>query len=344
MKNRLLRLKGFLAILVLAVAVTGCSRHQELPDALQEYHSRMARVLETDGLEITFVHSHAFPTKQSMFIRPQDVSINVREFLTLPECRLNTIIAERNTALGKTQLPSQRYVYEVSLLTALKECIAATPSADMREKLNTLLSVKQQNLPINYSNLLAISEEIYLSLTQSPGFISGNVSDGFNETHTAWKYLTTIDSKSVADVDSSRLENELKTVEQFRLLARQWRSQKLLFDWLTASNIWLSAHIDDWQCKSLQQQRKATTLRNVFSLFFVEKIQPIASQINHYHYQLIPIMEKLITDPSIEKTWRESINLHLTVRHEQYREALMEHINIWQALFKKCGLAPGRPS
>ena len=33
-------------------------------------------------------------------------------------------------------------------------------------------------------------------------------------------------------------------------------------------------------------------LTNVFQQFFIEKIQPIASQMNHYQYQLSPILEK----------------------------------------------------
>ncbi|MDM7861118.1 DUF3080 family protein [Alteromonas sp. ASW11-36] len=342
MTTKFLQCRLNVVALLLVLLASGCSRHQELPDALYEYHQRLARVLDVDALEVSFVYDKRFNNRQSMYQEPDTISINVREFFNLPDCSLSTIIAERNTALGKAHLPSQRFVYEVELLQGLQACIDVTRQGEVKDKLISLHRLKSNHLPINYSNLLATSDEVFLSLTQSPGFISGDASDGFHESISAWQYLRDIRATENSEIDSTELENHLKTLEQTRLLARQWRSQQILIQWLTASNVWLSSLLNDWQCDSLQQQQKATTLRNVFSLFFADKIQPIASQLNHYHYQLLPIIQSLIDDPVITASWREAARQHLTAEHEEYRAAMMAHIKIWQTLFAQCNLAPGR--
>ena len=174
---------------VFLLFITSCSQHQNLPEAMQDYHQRLARILDTEAIDVELSASINFPSKSEVFREPQALNFNFREFYALPNCRLNTLIAERNTGLGKTQLPSQRFIYESDLLIALAECVQISDDEALKNKLTKVLEAKRNQYPNNYANLLQTSDEIVLSFTRSKGFVSGDLSDGLQETQIALQYL-----------------------------------------------------------------------------------------------------------------------------------------------------------
>ena len=331
-----------LILVIVSVFSLGCSQHKELSSALEDYHQRLASILDAEPVELAFIAQIDFPAKQSLYQKPQDVTFNVREFYALPDCRLNTLIAERNTGLGKTQLPSQRFVYETDLLSALRECISLGDDERVKAKLSEVLNVKQNQYADSYANLVQTSDEVFLSFTQSNGFISGDASDGYQETRLALQYIAAIADPSQGDISvtSEQLESSLKDLNQFRLNARLWRSQQLLSEWFELSTPWLDTHTKQLSCKGRLDQQKAKYLQNVFMMFFADKIQPIASQLNHYHYQLEPTMNEFVNNEDLAPAWRNAVNQQKNQQHLRYTAAIKRHILVWQALFKRCGLSP----
>lgn len=334
-----------LFILFILLVVNGCSQHQSLHNAIEEYHVRVARVLDVEAPEADFKADLGFASRQSYFSEMPTVSLNVREFFNIPNCPLSSLIAERNTGLGKTHLPSQRYLYEVELVSAITYCLNNAEESAIKQKLAEILTTKKTQLPVNYANLITTSEETWLALSQANGFISGDSSDGLNPTLSALRYLLNVSPvNSTSDVLSSeQLEDALQALKRSRLMARQWRSQQLIIDWFTQTNPWLSEHVDTITCQSPASEAQAKILRNVFMLFFAEQIQPIASQINHYHFQLEPLLEAFDEHHILPQQWRDSVQKNIR-QHQEYREVMREHVIIWQGLFKRCGLSPARSS
>ena len=76
--------------------------------------------------------------------------------------------------------------------------------------------------------------------------------------------------------------------------------------------------------------------------FFIEKIQPIASQINHYQYQLSPIFEIMTVHPKLSPSFKEYINNFDQNGFKNYQIAMQQHIQFWQGLFKQCNIKPGK--
>ena len=323
--------------------LVGCSQHQELADALEDYHARLASVLETESVDVAFVADIQLPNKSELFRQPQAMSFNLREFYALPDCRLNTLIAQRNTSMGKTQLPSQRFVYETDLLKALEECLAVTDDPGIQTSLKSVLTFKQENYADAYANLIQTSDELRLMIEHAQRFVSGDTTDGFQETRFALQYLTAIGETKPPDSEtltSEDLEQALKDLAQFRLVGRLWRSQQLLSEWLEISTPWLQAQTQNLNCENRKQKQKAEYLHNVFMMFFAEQIQPIAGQINHYHYQLLPIFNKLIADDRLDPAFRLTLENQTDTQHQRYKQAVQQHILLWQQLFKQCGLSP----
>lgn len=330
----------FGAIVVLVIA--GCSQHQSLSDALDDYHQRLANILDENPVEIDFVANINIPSKSTLFRQPQSISINFREFYSLPNCRLNTLIAQRNTGMGKTQLPSQRFVYETELLAALTECIQISEDATVKTKLAEVLDEKRRNYPDTYANLIQASDEVLLSFARDNGFVSGDLTDGFQETRIALQYLLDVGRFTGPGnaITSEQLEASLKDLEQFRLVARIWRSQQLITQWFQISSPWLKEHTSTLDCDTRSGKETLQYLNNVFMLFFAEKIQPIAGQINNYHYQFLPIFTAFTQDQVLTESWRDAVNQQISKAHQDYKQAMQAHILVWQQLFERCGISP----
>ena len=330
---------------VFTLLTGGCSQHQNLPTAIEDYHQRLARVLDTETLNVEFLANLPFPTKSDVYRQPQPISFNFREFYSLPNCRLNTLIAERNTGLGKTQLPSQRFIYETDMLAALNDCIEISEDEKIKNKLGEVLQEKQKQYADSYANLMQSSDEVTLSFAHASGFVSGDPSDGLHQTQIALQYLLKLNNLNLqeASVDGAQLEASLKDLIQFRLVARMWRSQQLITQWFEAITPWLENHTAELICTNRSDRETLQYLNNVFMLYFVEEIQPIAGQLNNYHYKLLPVLQSFSNNVQLDPEWRGSIITHISNQHQNYKQAMQNHIVVWQTLLKRCGMSPTVP-
>ena len=94
-------------------------------------------------------------------------------------------------------------------------------------------------------------------------------------------------------------------------------------------------------CTRTKSKQKVDYLTNVFNQFFIKQIQPIASQMNHYQYQLGPTLEKMSVHPNLSPSFKEYIQQLNQQGFENYQAAMQQHIQFWQNLFKRCNKKPG---
>lgn len=339
--NKKNRPTWLIAICLLNNLILGC-KDQQLADDIQVYQQRMASVLESTAPNYTSVHLPPYPTLAELALYDNDTTIKLTDFYELQHCQLATIIAERNTTLGKLQLPSTRFTYEKKLISGLKNCISQTQNDKLKTKLQLWLDIKSKTLSNAWLNMLQSSKEIKQGLSANQGFITGEGYDGLSETLSALTFLAI--SLQNANLDSTELENHLQAFSQVSLLAKLWRSQLLLTENIKTTTLWLEQQSLGDMCintnPSLKQ--KINYLHNVFQLFFIEKIQPIASQMNHYHYQLSPKLDALIQHPGLSKAFVDYITVQQYQNFNHYQTAMALHIEFWQTLFSQCHLKPGK--
>ncbi|WP_164078277.1 DUF3080 family protein [Alteromonas facilis] len=336
-------LKQTYILLIALFVLTACSPSNALKDALEEYHSRLARVLDIEISQQPFTFEHSFPPKSTLYKEPASLSINVQEFMSLPDCQLSTLIAERNTAMGKTQLPSQRYIYEVNLLNTLRQCIDANSDSSDQGKLVEAFEHKRTTIHHSYANLLQTSSEIHQALTQSAEFIDLTENSGLVETLAALEFLLSINPEQQlsSSIESERLENHLHDLLKTRLPAKLWRSEQLIIAFFDFSTPLLKQQFDTISCRTSAEQNRASILRNVFFMFFAEQIQPIAGQINNSYYKLSPLLVRIADLSEIAPEWKNAID-EMLAQHDRYALAMREHITLWQELFKRCNLSPSK--
>jgi hypothetical protein len=318
--------------------IAACNDHKKIANDIEDYRERLQSYtqieLETTPLELDL----QAPNKQSLKIDIPRLSINLREFYAFNNCSLNQLVAQRNTALGKMQLPSSRYAYESELIIELSACLKSLSSADgqtqLIERLEQWIDVKDEQLPIAWTNLLTQSSETYKHLIASSGFISGNSDDNFQATKQALAFL--LRSKDDHPVDITELELHLKQLDKTALIARLWRTQLLVTQELNNISLLLSTFLTNNSCSTLQDKESIDVMRNIFRIFFAERIQPVASQLNKYHYQLSPIINEIAGVTNLPTAFSNYLLNHTGTNNEAYTQAMSEHISLWQQIFTRC--------
>lgn len=322
--------------LCLVLSLTGCDSSGKLAAELNEYRSRLSSVVDKPEPEVSGLTPLTYPAFSTLRHTIPDMTINLREFYGLPGCDIVQLVGQRNTALGKTHTPSFRYVYEVDLINALEACIV---SADEQTEatLRQWLAAKREALPLAWANMLQLSPEMRRMLTHNSGYVTNAADDQFNALWQALKYLSTL--RGSTDATREEVESALKTINNHPIPAKMIRSQQQLISQLSVMTPWLERHTAELPCKATRQEANVTYLNNVFSKFFIARIQPTAANINQYHYKLEPVFGQLIAEQSLHPEFKALLQKHFDT-FEVYRREMSEHVEFWQQLLDKCDLQP----
>jgi len=368
-------------ISVAMFALLGCFGGSTVKQSIDDYAARLSRVLDTP-LPDSFNDKITTPLPKladsaTLKHAIEGVNINLREFYALQDCELGTVVAERNTSLGKSQLPSQRLVYESKLLNVLKSCEAALTKENESNQRNAALAAtiaswreqKTQDYSKTWANLVQGSQELRLALnTPERLFSVENNKDALSSVNALY-YINSLSNKelllsdmyssntassdteteatnennSERIIESSELEQQLKIIRSARLPATLWHTQQTLTQNLSLLTDMLETELDAVSCPEGRASDKAKILRNVFYLFFIEEIQPVGSLVNQYHYKLAPLWEDWLAQPSLHKEFKRYIRQQSQDGFNQYSSAMKAHVNLWQGFLGRCNLSPVAP-
>ncbi|MED5489131.1 MAG: DUF3080 family protein [Pseudomonadota bacterium] len=368
-------------ISVAMFALLGCFGGSTVKQSIDDYAARLSRVLDTP-LPDSFNDKITTPLPKladsaTLKHAIEGVNINLREFYALQDCELGTVVAERNTSLGKSQLPSQRLVYESKLLNVLKSCEAALTKENESNQRSAALAAtiaswreqKIQDYSKTWANLVQGSQELRLALnTPERLFSVENNRDALSSVNALY-YINSLSNKelllsdmyssntassdteteatnennSESIIESSELEQQLKIIRSARLPATLWHTQQTLTQNLSLLTNMLETELDAVSCPEGRASDKAKILRNVFYLFFIEEIQPVGSLVNQYHYKLAPLWEDWLAQPSLHEEFKRYIRQQSQDGFNQYSSVMKAHVNLWQGFLGRCNLSPVAP-
>ncbi len=343
-------MRGTVISVTLLLCATGCSS-PDITNDISEYQQRLSRVLDADLAvadgQATVTEKLAYPARDALLKHPTPIDINLTRFHQLQQCELGNLVAEHNTALGKIQHFSQRLRYEQLFLAALDDCInfVRSPSAktgkldDMAAAMTQWQIIKQREYRLHWSNMLVLSDETKAAFSRSrPGLLSHNNIDIAGQV-SLFQQLSRFADHRYQPRQS--LENSLQAISATRLPATMWQAQQLIATQLLPLTAALEKHLNNIDCSATTPEQ-ANILRNVFYLFFIEKIQPAGARINAFNYQFAPIMDAWLVSPVLPdsfKRYLRSQQQHFT----DYQHAMTQHVTLWQQFLKRCQLSPTAP-
>lgn len=341
MPKTLLTFLKILLSVIAALILNGCGLAPPLTTDLEEYTSRLARVLDSSFPDVGSDTTLPYPSRQTLFNPLEEAEITLPDFYSIQSCELGTLVAERNTTLGKQQDAAASWVYESALVTALENCVRKLKQTDenpsLANRLDGLRAMKATQLQKVWANLIQTSTETRLAFSQSKELITADSNRDAESGINALAWLTTL--PDAGNVTSEQINGQLKILESSRIPAKVWKSQKVFSAHLSALNRILPAPLADINCDNGKASEEAEILRNVFYLFFIERIQPAGSQLNQYMYKLQPTLNALQASPYLSEAFKD----YLTERElefRQYREVMAEHIGLWQHFLGRCNLSP----
>ena len=357
-----------LVSVVMAVGLLqGCFGAPSIDDTMDEYNTRLSRVLDKPltqeaSPDSTLVASnialpsHTYPTLAELGNNVNPLNINIREFYAIQDCELGRIVAERNTALGKTQLPSQRLQYEHRLLNVLANCEARLQAADnpIASTVAEWRKQKQAQYQSVWANVVQTSTEMKLGLSMAGAPLQASENKDAKATVNALNFINglaeTLKQKNAVDTyveastnNNGELEQQLQIIASSRLPAKLWQTQAILNNRLAFLNQVLAPALNNVKCENGIDSDKATILRNVFYLYFIEEIQPIASTLNNYHYQLQPLWEQWAGNTALSAPFKARIRTHAVDNFTQYSATMKAHVTLWQNFLGRCNLSPTAP-
>lgn len=339
------RARGMLYSLALLVCITACSPYQ-VNDDISEYSERLGRVLDTELTTAEVQPAIAYPQRELLLSAPAQLDINLTRFYQLQQCELGNLVAERNTALGKIQHYSQRLVYERQLLAALADCITFV-SQQNDETASELLAAmenwyvaKQAAYPEHWSNMLVLSDETRSAFSRpQPAQLFTDTLDIAGQL-TLFRQLDSYLSPG-ADTEAS-LEEQLQGIGATRLPASVWQAQHQIATRLPTLTAQLDPLLANTACPDGSATAQANILRNVFYLFFIERIQPLGGHINDFNYQFAPLLNKWREEAALPESFRAFLTAQ-QARFNAYQQAMQDHVKLWQRFLGRCHLSPTAP-
>ncbi|NDV89938.1 DUF3080 family protein [Alteromonas sp. 345S023] len=332
-------------VLMGLVLLSGCFGHTGLKANINEYRTRLARVLDSPIAPADAdKHTLRYPSVSERVVNVTPVNINLRNFYAIQDCELGRIVAQRNTVLGKTQLPSQRFAYEQKLGTVLANCEekVSKNNKQLAALINNWREQKRAQWPQIWAQLIQNSSEMKQGLSLASSLLEVESSSQISSSVNALYYLDSLAHRSdkVGAFNSNHLEAQLRTLSNSRLPAKLWLTQQLLTNELTTLTGALKRPLASVNCPKGRASEKAKVLRNVFYLFFIEKIQPVGSKLNQIHYQLAPLWQRWVASDALSPAFKQFIATHAHEGFSEYQDAMHEHVRLWQDFLGRCNLAP----
>ncbi|QJQ93976.1 MULTISPECIES: DUF3080 family protein [Halomonadaceae] len=224
--------------------ITGCERRGEADALLVDYQQQLAEALQLPAPEPQSPENiAAFPDRRRLTFDIPETRESLQNVYGLRQCNITSLVAERNTQLGRVAVPSQHWLYELELWRRLSGCLDSDIGASLapthRERLERLSEMKTRQLPFVSWNALFGSSEWRASFSRASRPLSpGNLPD-------IEPFLAALDYLREGALrqfdrdwrpDSATLSDHLQALRREPLTARVLRTLQLASLRLTEAN------------------------------------------------------------------------------------------------------------
>ncbi|MGR5239026.1 DUF3080 domain-containing protein [Vibrio alfacsensis] len=329
-----------ISVLLSIVLLSGCDEWLT-PEkaAFEKYHQRLANVLDVSASTIEDAPAVTIPDKRDLFQILPRVSLGLLESYQLRQCGLFNLLAQKNSQLGKVQDNFYDVDYQTSLLRTLHGCLTHhTLSKEEQSKLNDVYAQKWDHFPTHLDNLLLTSNSMRKQLTASQ-WLSINAKTQVTSVRNA--FLTLEEMYLTPPMVLSRLPDVTlvsyqEEIEKTRLIGRLYYALNDASLLLKATTQMLEVNQKKIICGEHRDTTQFRYLRNVFQTIYVTEVQPYMAYLDST-YQQLDVGIHLIED-------RMSAHGHhygMVKAHAEFRRQTLKHVQFWQRLFKRCGVAVG---
>jgi len=349
-----------LGALSLVMLLSACQR--SAPQAmLEDYASRMSNVLDTEitpDLDQAIVDIPAFPDKRDRVLATKELREGLWDVLDFRQCDMLSLIAERNSSLGKVMLPSQKMRYELRFVNALQDCrqvLAAIENPDdtqlaFQTRLESIYKTKRANLALEVFNGIYSSDEISQHFKLGTGHLTLQAATN-SQVQQALQQLSEL--AVISQPDAIVLPNWLSDVEApYEVLHRSEFGASLLTSLSimtqtldkTADAIEARLKVKPF-CFPGHQPARAKTLNTVFHKYYAGKVQPYMAIIQRDGLPWLTLHDELLQQLPSSKAMIDYRHKVISVTSEsslwgKWVKARQKHTKAWQTILGQCDMMP----
>ncbi|MEP3563896.1 MAG: DUF3080 family protein, partial [Marinobacter sp.] len=157
---------------MLVLFLSGCNPFTDAEPMMDEYLSRLARVLDTPA-ETTLSElpsATTLPKRRDRVLEIPKLELGMLDFLSLYGCELQYVVGEKNSVMGRVMQPINRLRYEIRFIRSAERCVQQIDDDELQNTLEQAIASKRQTLPLAVWNATWGTEEIEKLFTLSKGY------------------------------------------------------------------------------------------------------------------------------------------------------------------------------
>lgn len=341
-----------LLILSVSVLLSGCNPFSAPDSLLDEYVHRLARVLAVDVSLSEPLDALRLPRRRDRVLALPELDMNLLDFLSLYGCRLQYVVGEKNSIMGRVMQPLNRLRYERSFIRAARDCLPTLDDKTLVNRLKKAIASKRSSLPIAVWNATWGVEEAQSLLTFAQGELPLDPdTDALARSASDLAFLDQVVGELLAGDLSVSLERVGKVHQHWlsdhsagqvinsarRLIARLRDATGLIDRRLETRPL----------CLDGKPSAQFSAVKGLFFNIYIGKVQPYLSQVQRARQSIIRPLRQLaerqtavmpdafhafyrtdLAEEGSQSLWR------------QLDQAIKAHTSAWQTLLGQCGQRP----
>ena len=334
LRNFPLRLFVVLAALLL---VSSCADDSAMP--LEDYAVRLARVLDVDLPPATDSQRYPLPRVRDLRVESAADRVDILDFLAMGDCRLQAVVAEKNSSLGRVADESGQLKLDLDFLRHGEACAAMLTAEEpaLADELRRVIRLKQTRL----------ASRIWQATLGGAEFRRFWHSD----------YSATIDPRTLQAIQALALDisrwlqgdySDYDDLDQLLGIIGEGSGGGMLRAWeelgggLQRATLAVKTFSAKRPlCYDGMQTPEADIFRRVVMKFFVGEIQKTVAGLNRTTHELMPVIHDLenrlsVAEPAAYTDWRGERDAMI----EAARLAMVAHVGALEPLMVQCGFLP----
>ena len=330
-------------VVLMGMLLVGCDG-QFAPQTMFESYLKDLNRSEHVQIELdSEVSWRSLPALRARQMELSQFDVGLLEFLSLQRCDVGALTGQCNSILGRVMATSQRFVYELDIIRAIRSC--EIQDTELRTKLTEVANIKVSELPMAFSNMLWAGEETASFFSLANGYIPVSPeASQYQDLVAALQRLERI-SRHLDEIPflrSADVEADMQAIYESEYLG------KLLY-----SIVHIRRYLEHTtQVLEPLSQNQAVCgaplnfLKQQFESHYIKILQPYMARINRVAYEVLPLVDSLLQrSPLQDPEWRtfmRQFDLQDSQgAWQQYLNASREHGQAWSRVFAVCGEAVG---
>lgn len=328
-------------LLVLLFGSSGCEQRPAAEQLLDDYLTRLARVLDLPKSEVLRQTLPRMPAASSLQQNIPAIKIDLLDYWAFRKCGLTLLLSERNSVLGRVMTASQHLHMDGRILQQLVICNEQIKDTELQQLTQELLILKRAHWPARYWNATIAGPELrsFWSTATEP-LIPGHEAT-YTPADAALRELVKLPQKLQNKTwpDIRALESHYQQLDAYALGGKLLQSLQLSRDYLASANqMLLIATEEKTLCPRGTPRKELDYARNVMQKYFIGEVQPWLASVNQRSILLLPSYQQLVAQQDVKLLpLITTFHQQVTDLYEDFLKQTRAHVAHWQTLFDACG-------